>query len=126
MITTAGIARDGKGRFFVAKRKSSKNLRPCWEFPGGKAAEGETPEQALQREFREEFGVEINIKKLFCTDTFSSKKNNYTLHAYHIEIKGRPEKKEHLEMKWKTGKQLQQLRFAPSDRKIAERLIDSD
>ena len=55
----AGVLIDGAGRALIACRPAGKHMAGGWEFPGGKLAEGETPLQALQRELREEIGIEV-------------------------------------------------------------------
>jgi 8-oxo-dGTP diphosphatase len=55
-----------KNRFLIGKRSTGK-FTGFWEFPGGKVEEKETPEIALLREIKEEFGVELSIKKLLVT-----------------------------------------------------------
>lgn len=54
-------------RFFIQKRPSSGHLGGMWEFPGGKARQGETPEQTLRREIREELGIDIHIIQKLAT-----------------------------------------------------------
>ncbi len=122
MVTTAGIARNREGKYFVGKRKASSNLDICWEFPGGKVEPAETPEQALKREFQEEFGVDIQVGELFCTGMFTNHSDEYKLQAYRIKLQGSPECREHLEIDWKTLDELHTLPFAPSDTVILETL----
>jgi 8-oxo-dGTP diphosphatase len=55
----AAALRNSRGEILIADRPAGKHLAGRWEFPGGKVAPGETDEQALARELREELGVEI-------------------------------------------------------------------
>jgi len=55
----AGVLIDGAGRVLIACRPAGKHMAGGWEFPGGKLADGETPLQALERELREEIGIEV-------------------------------------------------------------------
>jgi 8-oxo-dGTP diphosphatase len=55
----AGALQDAEGRVLIAQRPIGKPLAGRWEFPGGKLAAGESAEAALQRELREELGVEL-------------------------------------------------------------------
>ena len=55
----AGALRAGDGRVLVARRPEGKQLGGLWEFPGGKLEPRETPRTGLERELREELGVEV-------------------------------------------------------------------
>src|SRR5262245_4245697 len=56
---------DDEGEVFLAQRgPAARNERGCWEFPGGAVAFGERLEDAIQREIREEFGIEIVVERL--------------------------------------------------------------
>jgi 8-oxo-dGTP diphosphatase len=59
VVAAAVIRREGK--ILVARRAPGKKHAGLWEFPGGKLEEGETPEQGLAREIREELGVEVAV-----------------------------------------------------------------
>ena len=61
-VGVGAIIVDKQGRLFLAKRGlKAKNERGLWEFPGGSVELGETMAEALRREMREEFGIEINV-----------------------------------------------------------------
>ena len=57
----AAVIRDRRGRILLARRTEGRDLAGLWEFPGGKCEAGETAEEALRRELREELGIEIEI-----------------------------------------------------------------
>ena len=54
-VVAAIIEKDGK--FLIGKRKKGKHLEGKWEFPGGKIENGESPQNCLERELKEEFGI---------------------------------------------------------------------
>lgn len=58
-VTAAILENDG--RILIAQRKSSDHLSGKWEFPGGKIEHGETPEECLARELKEEFDIYVTI-----------------------------------------------------------------
>lgn len=64
MIVAAGALLDPNGRVLLQRRPLGDPLEGLWEFPGGKAEAGETPEQALVRELREELGIELDAANL--------------------------------------------------------------
>jgi len=57
----AGVIRDARGRILIARRTDGRDLAGLWEFPGGKCEPGETPQQALRRELREELGIDAEV-----------------------------------------------------------------
>lgn len=63
-VVAAIIVNDGK---YLATQRGYGEYKDGWEFPGGKIEAGETPEEALCREIREELAVDISIDKLLCT-----------------------------------------------------------
>jgi mutator protein MutT len=64
-VGVGAIIVDAQGRLFLARRgRQAKNERGLWEFPGGSVEFGETLAEALRREIREEYGIEIAVGKL--------------------------------------------------------------
>jgi 8-oxo-dGTP diphosphatase len=61
----AGILRDSSGRVLIAERVGGGAFQGMWEFPGGKIGDGESPEQALERELAEELGIELGAAERF-------------------------------------------------------------
>jgi len=61
IVVTAGIIKD-KGRILLTQRKKDSDQGLKWEFPGGKLEFGETPEECLKREIREELDIDIEIE----------------------------------------------------------------
>jgi 8-oxo-dGTP diphosphatase len=59
LLVAAAALVDGDGRVLICQRPEGKQLAGLWEFPGGKVEAGETPEDALVRELKEELGIEV-------------------------------------------------------------------
>ncbi|MFP3089800.1 NUDIX domain-containing protein [Treponema sp. TIM-1] len=114
----AGIALEGE-KFFIARRLPGGDLGEKWEFPGGKAEAGESDEDALIREYDEEFQVSIKIGEILGTVSFDHRGVTHTLNAYRIYFCGRDfTLKEHSEWRWAGFGEMEKLDFADSDRKL--------
>ncbi len=116
--SVAGIAvRDGK--IFIAQRVPGGSLSECWEFPGGKVEGNESDEEALIREFHEEFGIGIKTGKHIGSAGFIHKNILRCLNAY--EVFFQDEKFhlcEHTRWRWAVIDDIEKLDFADSDRKL--------
>ena len=122
-VSTAGIAEED-GRYLIALRKPGTSIGERWEFPGGKVKQGETPEEALKREFKEELHVNVRVGELLCTGEFSNDGKEYILQAFRIEILD-PEKlfsSEHQQLRWADIQRIQHLDFPTSDTIIVDTL----
>lgn len=120
-VTAAVIERNGK--VLIAKRGATDRLAHKWEFPGGKIEQGETPEECLQRELAEEFGVTAEIKELICSNKHDYSHASIELLAYRIcGMVGEPVPKEHDEIRWVSLGELADFDFADADRPIVETL----
>ena len=87
-----------------------------WEFPGGKVEAGESREEALVREIKEELVVEIHELQYLMTVEHSYPDFHLTMHAYTCALKaGEVELREHVGMKWLTVEELDQLDWAAAD-----------
>lgn len=119
--SVAGILiQDGKA--FVAKRGSAGSYCGFWEFPGGKVERGESDEEALVREFNEEFSIIVSAKRLLGEVLFPHRGKDRVLAAWLIDIApfNRPQLLEHDELAWVTATELAALPLVDSDRKILE------
>ncbi|MDR3146150.1 MAG: NUDIX domain-containing protein [Treponema sp.] len=121
-VSVAGIARRGE-RLFIARRLPGGSLGDKWEFPGGKAEEGEAEPEALVREFQEEFSLPIRVGRELARAVFTHKGVKRNLRAYLIDFETADPAKalvlhEHVEWKWASLEEIEHLDFAPSDLKI--------
>jgi 8-oxo-dGTP diphosphatase len=119
--SVAGILiQDGKA--FVAKRGSAGSYCGCWEFPGGKVERGESDEEALVREFNEEFSITVSAKRLLGEVLFPHRGKDRVLAAWLIDIApfNRPQLLEHDALAWAGATELAALQLVDSDRKILE------
>lgn len=97
VVVAAVIVADG--RVLAAQRAEPPALAGGWEFPGGKVDPGESEQEALIRECREELGVEISVGERIGGDWPLSP--GYVMRAWLATLKsGTPEAKEHLALRW--------------------------
>ena len=110
-------------RFLICQRPAHKARGLLWEFVGGKVEPGETPEQALARECREELGVTLSVGEVFMevTHTYPDLTVHLTLFQAAIQA-GEPQKLEHQDLRWITREEIDQYPFCPADQVILERL----
>lgn len=116
--SVAGIAvRDGK--IFIARRVPGGSLSECWEFPGGKVEGSESDEEALIREFQEEFGIGINVGRFIGSAEFEHKNISRRLNAYEVFFQSDDFVLcEHTSWRWTALDEIEQCDFAGSDRKL--------
>ena len=109
-----------EGRFFVARRVFGGPLGGLWEFPGGKLEEGESEEEALVREFQEEFGVDLIPQRSLGETTFLNKGRDRRLVAWLAELPLTAvlDLREHQTINWVSYSELLALDIADSDRKL--------
>ena len=98
-VVAALIWHDGK--FLICQRPAHKARGLLWEFVGGKVEPGETKQQALVRECREELGIETAVGDVFMEVTHTYPDITVHLTLFHVSIiQGEPQKLEHEDMRW--------------------------
>ena len=119
-------APSASSRFLIAKRPLQGMLGGLWEFPGGKVEPGETHEQALQREIREELAIEIQVNEPLCTVQHAYTHFRISLHAYCARYQqGQPQHLGVADHAWVTLDAVAQYPFAVTDLKIIAQLNKS-
>ena len=127
LLVAACALVDADGRVLLAQRPAGKQLAGLWEFPGGKVEKGETPEDCLVRELREEIGIETKVACL-APLTFAS----HSYDDFHLlmplyvcrRFEGIPEPKEGQALKWVRPRQMRDYPMPPADAPLIPFLID--
>jgi 8-oxo-dGTP diphosphatase len=116
---------EHQGKTLCVQRNTSKYdyISLKYEFPGGKVEEGETNEAALVREIREELSMEIRDLKHFLTVEHSYPDFKITMHSYKCKVDNAELKlSEHVDFKWRTPNEMDDLDWAAADIPIVEKL----
>lgn len=118
------IIRQGD-RYLVGQRPPAKTQGGKWEFMGGKIDSGETPEEALVRECREELDFEIDIDRVLdsVVHDYPEKTIRLTLLSCSPKAGSVPRALEHQQIRWVTRGEMDELDFAAADRELIVRLF---
>ncbi|QHF25468.1 NUDIX domain-containing protein [Rathayibacter sp. VKM Ac-2804] len=108
---------ESDGRILACRRRPEKDAGGKWEFPGGKVEAGETHEQALAREIREELGVEIEVGELLTVDDTAGSTRVIRLSCFWATLSSESptSSTDHDSMLWVTRADLTPLEWAPAD-----------
>lgn len=118
----AALIWDGD-RFLICQRPAHKARGLLWEFVGGKVEPGETKEQALIRECREELAVTLSVGKVFMEVDHEYPDLNVHLTLFNAGIsEGTLQMLEHNDVRWITVEEIPQYEFCPADETILKEL----
>lgn len=127
LLVAAAALVDTDNRVLLSKRPEGKTLAGLWEFPGGKVDAGETPEQALRRELKEELDIEV-CETCLAPFTFAS----HTYNAFHLLMplylcrnwEGEIAPQEGQEVAWVRARRLADYPMPPADAPLVPWLRD--
>ena len=112
-VVAAVIKKQNK--VFVTQRGYGE-FKDGWEFPGGKIEQGETPQEALKREIKEELDAEIEVGKLIDIVEYDYPTFHLSMQCFWCELKqDKIELKEHEAAKWLTKETLDSVDWLPAD-----------
>jgi 8-oxo-dGTP diphosphatase len=110
-------------KFLICQRPANKARPLLWEFVGGKMEPGETPEQALIRECREELAVTLSVGHVFMDVMHTYPDLTVHLTLYNAAIKeGIPQLLEHNDIRWISLQEIPNYEFCPADEEILIKL----
>ncbi|WP_178623639.1 8-oxo-dGTP diphosphatase MutT [Frisingicoccus sp.] len=121
-VRVAAAIIQNENQIFATQRGYG-DFKDGWEFPGGKIEPGETPEEALAREIKEELDTEIAIGKLVYVVEYDYPQFHLTMYCYFCRvISGDLVLKEHEAARWLTKDTLDSVEWLPADVDLIERL----
>ena len=123
VVVAAGLI-AGQGTVLLAQRREGDEQGLLWEFPGGKVEDGEDPRQALEREIREELGVDVAAGELFDATYYFYPNRPVLLLVYRCNIlEGLPRPLACRDLRWTSPEEMKRLAMPPADEPIRQRLL---
>ena len=120
-VVAAIIRKDDK---IFATQRGYGEWKDWWEFPGGKMEPGETQEEALKREIREELSTDISVDEFLCTVEYDYPKFHLVMHCYMCSLlTDSLHLNEHEAAMWLGREELTSVKWLPADVEIIERLL---
>ena len=117
----AGVIQNGEKIF--ATQRAYGDFQGGWEFPGGKMEPGETREQALARELKEELAVNVSVGSFICTVDYDYPQFHLTMHTFYCTIESRNlTLLEHEAAKWLNRSELHTVNWLPADAEVVKKL----
>lgn len=121
----AALIREG-GKFLICRRPAHKARGLLWEFVGGKVEPGESKEQALVRECREELAVTVDVGDVFLDVVHEYPDITVHLTLFNAVISdGIPQKLEHDDIRWITPDEISNYDFCPADKEILIKIAET-
>ena len=122
-VVAAIIRKDNK---IFATQRGYGEFKDGWEFPGGKVEEGETKEEALVREIKEELGILIEVDRFLTTIEYDYPAFHLSMGCFYCHIKeGSPILMEHEAARWLSKTQIELVDWLPADLTIIEMVKES-
>ena len=121
IVVAAGIV-SRNGKIMLCQRRPGDKLALKWEFPGGKLESGESPQQALERELREELAIETRTGRIFDVHHTTGDREILVLFFRSEILSGEPQTIECNAVAWVSPENLTQYDLAPADLEVATRL----
>lgn len=113
------VINNQQGKILIDRRKAGGEMGGLWEFPGGKIEPGETIEECIKREIKEELGIEIKIGDRLTTITHTYKNFNVTLYVHDCQyLSGEPQPLECEEIHWVNPSDMNQYQFPQANIQI--------
>jgi A/G-specific adenine glycosylase len=123
IVVGAAVTVNRKGEVLIAQRLEGDMLGGLWEFPGGKLEKGETIEECVARELKEELGVNVEVGEHLITVKHAYSHFTMTMHVYYTKIKsGRPHPIHCADYRWVKIQNLGEYAYSKADLHVVEKL----
>ena len=121
-VVAAIIIKDGQ---VFATQRGYGEFKGWWEFPGGKMETGESPQEALKREIREELDAEVEVRELLETVEWDYPNFHLIMHCFICSLLSESlHLNEHEAATWLTHETLRSVKWLPADEILLERVAD--
>ena len=125
-VVAAVLFREGKVLCVQRPENAREYISSKWEFPGGKVEVGESREEALVREIREELSVDIEVSEFLMTVEHAYPDFHLTMHVFKCVLdQGEITLNEHVALKWLSIDELDQLDWAAADVPVVKSLMQA-
>ena len=120
-VVAAIIHKDHK---ILATQRGYGDYKDFWEFPGGKIESGESPEDALVREIKEELAVDILVEDYITTVEYDYPSFHLSMRCYKCSIREgeSPVLLEHESLRWLSKEKLEEVDWLPADLEVVKRI----
>jgi len=123
IVVGAAVVRNRKGEVLIAQRRDQDMLGGLWEFPGGKQETGETIQQCIARELKEELGINVEVEDFLTTVYHAYSHFTMDMHTYFGRIKsGRPRPLHCQDYRWVRVSDLRRFPYSKADLRIIDEL----
>jgi 8-oxo-dGTP diphosphatase len=123
VLRVAAAILANRGRVLIAQRKAGDRLAGQWEFPGGKIANGESPQQCVVREIEEELGIVVSIGEFLGSHLCREDQVTIDLLVYRAFLQGGEIRvRDHAACLWVPVDHLGRFEFCPADKPFVEDL----
>ena len=120
-VVAAIIIKDGQ---VFATQRGYGEFKGWWEFPGGKMEPGESPQEALKREIREELDAEVEVRELLETVEWDYPNFHLTMHCFICSLLSESlHLNEHEAATWLTHETLRSVKWLPADEILLDRIV---
>ncbi len=127
MISAAVAVIKREGKVLIARRQKDDPLKGKWEFPGGKINKGESHEECLRRELREELGIEVSIYGIIASASHTYDHIHVDLTFYLAEMLSEELiPKCYNEIRWVSPDKLEQYNFPEANREVLRKLANGE